>query len=405
MLGKPLKLPCGQTLPNRIANAAMTERIADPDNRVNARLVHLYRRWGAGGAGLILTGNIQVERFHLEAAGNMVLDEAGDVDAMRPLAEAAKAGGSVVIAQISHAGRQTPKGVNPAPKAPSAVALTRGGVGHGDPVAMTDAEVEDAIARFGATAARCKEAGFDGIQIHAAHGYLFSAFMNPLVNRREDRWGGSEDARSQPLLEAVRAVREACGDGFLLSVKLNSSDFQQGGFTVSDSARVAKRLQDAGVDLLEVSGGNYEQPAMIVGRRDERAESTKAREAFFLDYAAELRESVTLPMMVTGGFRTRAAMVDALESGAADVIGLGRPLILEPDLARDLIEGRAERATDAEARVSPRSAVMMWYYEQLYRLAEGQEPDLEMEGEVAAERFKAREAAVLAAWRERHVPA
>ncbi|MGM0583138.1 MAG: NADH:flavin oxidoreductase/NADH oxidase family protein [Pseudomonadota bacterium] len=393
MIEKSLTLPSGAVLPNRLAKAPMTERLADSLNRATPELVRLYEVWARGGAGLQITGNIQTDRRHLEAAGNVVMDADGDVAALRPMAKAAKSGGAPAWAQISHAGRQTPKVVNPHPKAPSAVALTRGGVGHGEPVAMTEGEVEAAVARFGVTAELCREAGFDGVQIHGAHGYLFSAFLNPNANRRTDRFGGSLENRARPLLAAVAACRRACGDSFPVSVKLNSADFQEGGFTLSECSTVAGWLADAGVDLLEVSGGNYEQPAMIVGRR----ESTKAREAFFLDYAAELKESRTPPLMVSGGFRTKAAMEEALASGAADVIGLGRPLVLEPDLPRRLIAGEAEAAADWEKDVEPRYAVMAWYYEQIHRIAHGLEVEPSITGEQAWAAFRAREDAAAAA--------
>ncbi|SDW19959.1 2,4-dienoyl-CoA reductase [Albimonas donghaensis] len=399
MIESPYELPCGVVLPNRLANAAMTERIAEPGNHAGARLIRLYRTWAEGGCGLQITGNIQVERRHLEAAGNVILDEAGDVARLAHLAEAAKAGGAPAFAQISHAGRQTPVGVNPAPHAPSAVKLTEAGVGHGDPVEMSAEQVEAVIVAFGATAARCQAAGFDGIQIHSAHGYLLSSFLNPLANLRTDRFGGSAEARARPLLEAVAAIRAACGAGFAISVKLNAADFLKGGFDLPDCVRVAGWLETAGVDLLEVSGGNYEQPAMIRGRPDDRRESTIAREAFFLDYAAELRRSVSLPMMVTGGFRTREGMEAALASGAADVIGLGRPLCLEPDLPARLIAGETDRAIDAEKDVTPRGAVMAWYYEQIFRMSEGLAPDPSITGAEARERFVAREAANLEAYR------
>ncbi|MDF2231679.1 NADH:flavin oxidoreductase/NADH oxidase family protein [Albimonas sp. CAU 1670] len=395
MIETPLTLPCGTALPNRLANAAMTERIARPGNLVSDELVRLYARWAKGRPGLQITGNIQTTHDHLEAAGNVVA-QAADLDGLRRLAAAAKAGGPA-IAQISHAGRQTPKGVNPAPLAPSAVPLAGTGFDHGAPVAMTPAQIEAMVAGFAETAALCREAGFDGVQVHSAHGYLLSAFLNPLANRREDAWGGSEPARARALLAVVDAIRTACGPTFLLSVKLNSADFQEGGFTLSDCAQVARRLQDAGVDLLEISGGNYEQPAMILGgRRDDRRESTRAREAFFLDYAAELRGSVTLPMMVTGGFRTRAAMEAALAEGACDVIGLGRPMIADPDFPRRLIAGETEGQPDPE--ITPRSAQMAWWYEQIVRLSNGLEPDHEMTGEAAMTAFRAREAERLATY-------
>ena len=340
-------LPCGVALPNRICKAAMTEGLADPLNRPTEAHLRLYRRWAEGGSGLLLTGNVQVNRFHLERPGNVVLD--GEPDAhTRTMLErwsaACHEGGAKVFMQISHAGRQTPDLVNAQPAAPSAVAVGLP-TGFGEPREMTAKEIVEVRDGFIRAARIAQETGFDGVQIHAAHGYLLSQFLNPRVNQRTDEWGGNLEQRARLLMEIVHGIRQAHPSGFALSVKLNSSDFQRGGFSHDDSLTVARWLGEAGVDLLELSGGNYEQPKMMgaegmepVFEEKVRA-STRNREAYFATYALDLREVSRVPLMVTGGFRTRAGMDEALEDDACDVIGLGRPLCFAPEAPRELTTG------------------------------------------------------------------
>ncbi len=348
MLDQPLTLPCGAVLPNRLSKAAMTEGLADPLGRPTAELERLYCVWGAGGAGMLLSGNVQVDGDHLERPGNVILDKPADgamIDALRRWTGAAKAGGAQFWAQISHAGRQTMKPVNPHPKAPSAVKLGLPGGQFGEPVALTGDEIRGLIDRFASTAQSCREGGFDGAQIHAAHGYLISQFLSPRSNQRNDEWGGSLENRARFLREVVRATRAAVGSQFALSVKLNSADFQKGGFAFEDSQTVAGWLADDGVDLIEISGGTYEQPRLLGIEGMEPVEqpgvkaSTLAREAYFVDFALAMKDAVKVPLMVTGGFRSRAAMEEALARGAADVIGLGRPLCVEPDGAARILAG------------------------------------------------------------------
>lgn len=394
MIEAPLTLPCGQVLPNRLAKAAMTEGLADPQGRPTPELDRLYAAWGAGGSGLLLSGNVHVDADHLERPGNVILDRPADgamLDALRRWTGAAKAGGAQFWAQISHAGRQTMKPVNPHPKAPSAVKLGLPGGQFGEPVALTGAEIADLIAHFANAAASCEQGGFDGVQIHAAHGYLISQFLSPRSNLREDEWGGSLENRARFLLEVVRAVRAAVGPTFAVSVKLNSADFQKGGFAFEDSLAVAGWLEAAGVDLIEISGGTYEQPRLLGIEGMEPVEqpgvkpSTLAREAYFVDFALAMKDAVKVPLMVTGGFRSRAAMEEALARGAADVIGLGRPLCVVPDGPARLLAGEAElpRAERGLALFPPALsfltrikalravdsfAAQYWFYVQLYAL-------------------------------------
>ncbi|MBI1392176.1 MAG: NADH:flavin oxidoreductase [Alphaproteobacteria bacterium] len=399
-LDQHLTLPCGVRLKNRFAKAAMTEGLADPSNRATDRHATLYRRWAEGGAGLLLTGNVMVDRRYLERPGNVVIDGDQSPDRMSALAASANAaheGGAAVWMQLSHAGRQSPKIVAAEPVGPSAVQVKLPGGQFGAPRALSGGEAEDVVARFANAASVAKEAGFDGVQVHAAHGYLISEFLNPLVNLRTDEWGGSLENRARLLTRTVEAVRAKVGSGFPVSVKLNSSDFQRGGFGFEDCLKVVAMLDDRGVDLIEISGGNYEQPRMMgieglepVFEEAVRA-STRAREAYFIQYAEEVARIARAPLMVTGGFRTRAAMDEALSSGAAAVIGVARPLCVEPDLPKRLLAGKIDAlpAFEKSLRIGPGVlgpnspvamvkaingfASMAFYYQNIYRLADGKE--------------------------------
>jgi 2,4-dienoyl-CoA reductase-like NADH-dependent reductase (Old Yellow Enzyme family) len=404
ILSEPLKLPCGSVLKNRIAKASMTEGLAGGDNHANARFVELYRRWGAGGAGLLITGNILVDRWHLERGGNLAIEGPQSNQAtaiLADMAKAAKAHGAQIWAQLNHAGRQTQKMINRNPKAPSHIGLKMGNGRFGTPTPLTIAEIEKAIDAFVFAAKTIENAGFDGVQMHAAHGYLVSQFLSPLSNRRDDEYGGPLENRARFLLEVVRRIRAACRKGFAVSVKLNSADFQKGGFSDDESSLVAKWLEEAGVDLIEVSGGNYEQPRMIDFERKDplaanKRESTVKREAYFLDFVPKLRKHVSIPVMVTGGFRSVSSMEQALEKDGVDVIGLGRPLVIDPDGANKILSGEVTRLFSRDndlvignGLLSPRSPISFlrdlnawgslgWYYEHIYSLADGKMPDLSL---------------------------
>ncbi len=351
-LQSPLTLPCGVSLPNRLAKAAMTEQIAGPDNKAHDGHAALYDQWGRGGCGLLITGNVLVDPDNLEAPGNVVISgapDAGHLAALRAWSQAARCDGAHVWMQISHAGRQTPRLINPHPMSASDVKLALPGGQFGQPRPMTELEIRTTIDRFANCAAVARETGFDGVQIHAAHGYLISQFLSPRANLRTDAWGGSLENRARMLLETVRSVRDAVGPVFPVSVKLNSADFQKGGFRFEECLQVVDWLGEAGVDLLEVTGGTYEQPKLLGIDGLEAPEdqpvrpSTREREAYFIDYAAEVKARARMPVMATGGFRSRRAMVEAIEGGFAEMVGIGAPLCTDPHGAQKLLDGKVER--------------------------------------------------------------
>ena len=351
MIEASLTLPCGAQIPNRLCKAAMTEGLASPQGEPTEALERLYGIWSDGGAGLLLSGNVQIDGDHLERPGNVIIDREPSEAMQRALARWAAAGtrsGNHFWAQISHAGRQCQKIVNPQPKAPSAVKLGLPGGQFGEPQPMTEEDIEAVITGFARCAKVVIDAGFTGVQLHAAHGYLLSQFLSPRSNQRQDQWGGSLENRARLLLASVSRVRAAVGPSIPISVKLNSADFQRGGFDFDESLQVAKWLEEASVDLIEISGGTYEQPRLLnldgmePVEEQSVAASTRAREAYFVDFAEAMHKEVSIPLMVTGGLRRLDAMSLALESGAADMIGIGRPMCVMTDAPAQLLAGVSE---------------------------------------------------------------
>jgi 2,4-dienoyl-CoA reductase-like NADH-dependent reductase (Old Yellow Enzyme family) len=409
-IASPLTLPCGIALKNRLAKAAMTEGLADSDGVPTDGLARLYQGWAQGGCGLLITGNVIIEPNHLERPGNVILAgqlSEGATAKFKAWTAAGTANDTHLWAQLSHGGRQTQKLVNASPHAPSAVKLGLPGGQFGEPQAMSEGNIEAVIVAFASATKQCQALGFTGVQVHAAHGYLLSSFLNPRANVRTDRFGGSLENRAWPLLEAVRRCRAATGPRFGIGVKLNSSDFQKGGLSTDDSVQVALWLEGLGVDLLEISGGNYEAPEMMGmegidadAPRPEKAASTLAREAYFMNFARDLRAKTKMPIMLTGGLRTRAGMQGALDEGV-DVIGIARPLIVDLGAANALLS----EATDALPRLEddlsgkkgffgPQSPIKMikmifafattyWYYVQFWRHARDGKADVNL-GTLAA---------------------
>jgi 2,4-dienoyl-CoA reductase-like NADH-dependent reductase (Old Yellow Enzyme family) len=406
VLAQPFTLPCGAILPNRICKAAMTEGMGDHLLRATQLHENLYRLWSEGGAGLLITGNVMIDRHILERPGNVAIDISHPASisveakmALSKWAKAATVAGNHCWMQISHAGRQSPRYVTRKPVAPSEVQLDLLG-NYAKPRALNENEILDFIQRFAKVAAIAKETGFTGIQIHAAHGYLISAFLSPITNQRKDQWGGSLENRARFLLQTMRAVRNEVGTHFPIGIKLNSDDFRKGGFSHADCLEVVQLLNAEDVDLLEISGGNYEQPRLLgVSGRPEDAvavrPSTRIREAYFLEYAEAIKAVAKMPLMVTGGFRSRAGMEEALNSKVCDVIGIARPLCTHPNAINDLLQRKTDALPVFEDQLhlrsrglfSPSSSMLLfkminvlgaqgWYYQQMVFLALGKKINL-----------------------------
>lgn len=329
-LFEPLALPGGATLPNRIAKAAMEESMAAPGQMPDERLFALYRSWGRGGAGLLITGNVMVHAEALTGPAAVVLDAQAPLEPFRRWASAAKSDGAKVWMQISHPGRQIQKTMPGVAWGPSAVKVNAGRASRvlAEPTEMTPAQIAETVERFAVSAARAEEAGFDGVEIHAAHGYLISQFLSPLSNRRTDAWGGSLENRARLLLDVVRATRSRVRADFAVAVKLNSADFQRGGFDENDARAVIDMLAELDVDIVELSGGSYESPAMTGRSADSR---TIAREAYFLELADDLVKTSPLPLILTGGI-VRRSVAEKVRASGVEVVGIGTALAIDPQL-------------------------------------------------------------------------
>lgn len=381
----PLTLPNGQELPNRLVKAAMEESLADRDHLPSNNLIHAYETWAQGGTGTLLTGNVMVHDAALTGPNAVVLDRNQPLDKFRRWAGAAHDNGAKIIMQINHPGRQIFAGQAGVVWGPSdkAVDTHSKAVSFGTPTPMTDTQIRNTIARFVETAQLAEQAGFDGVQIHAAHGYLISQFLSPLVNDRTDSWGGSLDNRARLLREIVSQVRESTDADFILSVKLNSADFQRGGFSAEDATAVIDMLTPLGVDFVELSGGSYESPAMTGQAADGH---TAEREAYFLDLAEQLATTAQLPLMVTGGVVRRSVAEDVLRS-RVDLVGIGTALAAQPDLPQQW-----KSSPDFTPEI-PRPGItnkllasassMEWVRWQIKRIGKGEQPQLGLDPRVA----------------------
>ena len=372
-LFQPLTLPNGQQIPNRLAKAATEENLADSEHQPGSALRTLYGTWAEGGVGLIITGNVMVDRHALTGPGAVVLEDDRQLPAFRAWAKACRSRGAQVWIQINHPGRQMMAALGQPARGPSAVSVAIPGMEKlfAVPQALTEAEIEGIIQRYVNSAKLAEQAGFTGVQIHAAHGYLFSQFLSPLINQRSDQWGGTLENRARILLRTVDAVRATVSRQCCVAVKLNSADFQRGGFAVDDAIAVVQMLNERAVDLIELSGGSYESPAMQGQSSDG---STLAREAYFLAFAEHVQQVARMPLMVTGGVRRPQVAQQVLDSGIA-MVGMATALALQPDLPRRWRSG--ERLAVEPVRVDWKNrtlasvATQAIVKKQLVRLSQG----------------------------------
>jgi 2,4-dienoyl-CoA reductase-like NADH-dependent reductase (Old Yellow Enzyme family) len=383
-LSSPLTLPCGQVLPNRLMKAALSETLATRDGAPDHRLNRLYSTWAGGGYGLLITGNVMVDSRQIGEPGNVIAQDKTHLDALAQWAHSVTSRGVRMWMQINHPGRQANlMNVRQRPVAPSPIALDLPGATR--PRELTEADIADLIQRFATTASVAEAAGFDGVQVHGAHGYLISQFLSPLTNQRTDAWGGSPERRRRFVIEVVRRIREQVSPHFAVAIKLNSADFQRGGLSEDESRSVIEALSAEAIDLIEVSGGSYESPAMMGA-----AHSTVAREAYFLEYAAAARAAAgDVRLAVTGGFRSPSAMQRALTSGDCDVIGLGRPTITTPASGHAISQGQTltahrlgfmagGRLRDNQRVRAINSALDLgWHEDQMALIARGEQPNLQ----------------------------
>ena len=334
LLFTPITLPNGTTIKNRFFKSAMSEGMGTRDFQPKKNIATLYKRWAEGGTGLIITGNIMVDPKGTAEPGNIVFDKNSNMEILKNWAKQGQQHGAKVMVQLNHPGKQAPKTVSKQTVAPSAVPLGNGlNKLFSTPRALTTSEVEELVQKFVTSAKVAKEAGFSGVQIHAAHGYLISQFLSPHDNRRTDKYGGSLENRMRFLKEIYLGMREELGKDFTIGIKINSTDFKEDGLTEEDSLKTIIELANLGLDFVEISGGTYERPAMM------GATSKSTNQVFFAEYSKKLKQKIEIPVVVTGGIRSINAMNTLLNNNTTDFIGIARPLTIDPNIPNKIKQG------------------------------------------------------------------
>ncbi|KAE9370033.1 NADH oxidase [Stipitochalara longipes BDJ] len=378
----------------------MEERLSTWDDKVlgnrgvpTKELINLYQRWGqdTNGWGTIVTGNITISTTHVAGSGDPIITPehpfSGErFERFQALAAAAKQNGSLIIGQVNHPGRQVREKYSRESISASAVQLEPlfGNWTFGIPHAASEKEIADIIEGFSYAAEYLEKAGFDGVNLHAAHGYLFAQFLSPRTNKRTDAYGGSLSNRMRLIVEVCEAIRRRVKPSFILSIKLNSTDFQEDGFKPEEARELVRVLQEVvKMDFVELSGGTYEHFGL-----EWTKESTREREAFFLEFAEMIvpvlgtEEQRKTKVFITGGLRSVGAMVKALD--VVDGVGLARPATQEPSLASDMLEGKVTGAMKPKQPFDNSSGLgILAAGMQIRMLGDGKEPfNLSDEGDV-----------------------
>jgi 2,4-dienoyl-CoA reductase-like NADH-dependent reductase (Old Yellow Enzyme family) len=337
MLFEPFSL-AGLELKNRIVRSATYEKRADVDGFVTDALIEFYKELTKGGVGLIITGNALVHVSGRSVPQMICIHNDFYIDKLKRLTDAIHNLDGKVIIQLVHGGRQCFPALlgGERPLAPSEVYDPSTKI---TPREMTNEDIWDIIEAFGDAARRAMYAGFDGIQIHGAHGYLISEFLSPHTNRRTDYWGGDEERRFHFLEEVYKAMRKEVGNNYPILIKMNADDFVEGGLKPEESLRIAKRLEELGIDAIEVSGGMYESGAKTAQLNILK----KEQEAYFRENSRLFKGQLNVAVILVGGIRSKDIAEDILQKGDADLISLSRPLIREPDLPNKFLAGK-ERA-------------------------------------------------------------
>lgn len=383
IISQPFTLPNGSLIKNRMLKSAMSEALGMKNGAPKPDLAVLYGEWAKGGIGICITGNVMIDKKALGEPGNVVVENEDNLAALKQWAMAATQNNTHCWVQLNHPGKQSPKGLNKENVSPSAVPFRKDlQTFFSTPRALEENEIWDIIQRFGNAAYVLKKAGFTGIQIHGAHGYLVSQFLSPHHNIRTDKWGGNPENRRRFVIEVYNAIRAKVGTDFPVSIKLNSADFLRGGFTEAESLETIKALSAIGMDLIEISGGTYEAPVMTGIKNDLSSvkESTKQREAYFLDFAEKARKAITTPLALTGGFRSLEGMATAISSGAIDFVGIARIVAIEPDAPNRLLSGKETKNTVKPLTTGIKLLDNMglmevnWYTNQLKRIGKGESP-------------------------------
>ena len=378
ILQTPLNLRSSEQLNNRFVKSAMSEQLADQYSNPTDELCRLYSVWADGGSGLLISGNVMVDRRYLGEPKNIVLDSSSDLSLFKKWSKSVEGSESKLWLQLNHPGKQIPIYLSREALAPSAIELGSGlAKVFAKPVAMSEAQIQRVIDQFVFAAQKAQETGFTGVQVHGAHGYLISQFLSPKHNCRDDEWGGSIENRARLLTTICKKIRQACGQHFSIGVKINGSDFVKGGMGIEESSQVCQMLDDIGVDLIEVSGGNYENPKLF-------SDVEKGENDLFSAYSMEIKNNVKVPIVLTGGLRNREAMLRVLNEEKCDCVGIARPMTIYPNLVKDLLANRLDQVKFPKPSTGFKSIDrysmldVIWYEQQMHRIAKGRSTSVKL---------------------------
>lgn len=384
-LFQPLELPCGVSLENRLVKSAMSDSLGDGRGNPTNAQIRLYERWAEGGIAASIVGEVQGTSAHAEKPGNLVLNHDSDQPKFAELAKHGASDKTQLWLQLGHAGAMAHAPIS-LPKGPSAIEI--------DGLrceAMTIQDIQELPNEFARTAGLAQQLGFGGVQIHAAHGFLLSQFLSPLFNKRKDNYGGTSTSRMRLLLEVVEAVRGLVDPTFVVSVKLNATDQLDGGFEERDALKVISALDKTGIDFIDVSGGTYFPGAKSSSERTSSG-------PYFLDFASHARKRTSIPIMLTGGFKTRQQAIDAIHTGNLDLVGVARALILDHSLPKYWQSAQPIDPEFPRFNSNPEGGVTAWYTLRMTDIALDKPMHNNMDLDVALKNYNKRDNDRLKDW-------
>lgn len=385
ILQSSLMLPCGTMLKNRIAKSPMSDSLGDGEGNPTESQIRLYEKWAEGGVALSFVGEVQGDPRFPEKPGNLVLGANSNDDMLKFFTSRTVIEGAQLWAQLGHAGALSYLPISQ-PKGPSPLNI------EGIKCAgMSIYDIQEFISMYARTALRAKTAGFTGVLIHAGHGFLLSQFLSPLFNHREDEYGGSIIARCRIILEVITEIRRAVGPSYPIGIRINSSDQLEGGLTESDSLEVVKLLDLTSIDLIDISGGTY-----FPGAKSSSEGSSK--DPYFLHFARLARLVTNIPLMVTGGFKRRDQAISAIANGTVDMVGLGRAMVLNPQIPKTWLYGDGNDPIFPKFEYTIPGGITAWYTMKLVALGEDRENGFDMDLPSALHMYEERDAQRCEKW-------
>ncbi|MGU9956856.1 MAG: acyl-CoA dehydrogenase family protein [Arenicellales bacterium WSBS_2016_MAG_OTU3] len=387
-LQSPLELPCGAVLKNRLAKSPMSDSLANGEGNPTEEQIRLYERWAEGGAAVSFIGEVQGDPRFPEKPGNLVLGAHTNQKAIQSLTSRAMIKSAHLWPQIGHAGALSHLPISQ-PKGPSALDL------EGLKCAgMSIEEIQELPNLYARTALHAKKAGFSGVQIHAGHGFLLSQFLSPLFNLRNDSYGGSLEARCHIVLKIISEVRRAVGSAFPVGIRINATDKLEGGLTEADALEVVGLLDQTSIDLIDISGGTYFPGAKA-------SSDGSSQGPYFLDFAGRAKKLTKVPLMATGGFKRREQALDAVASGAVDMVGIGRAMALNPRLAEGWLTNEGRDPEFPRFDCNPTGGVTAWFTMRLTALGEDRENAFTLDLPTAIHEYEKRDAQRCITWQKK----